>query len=144
MQIRIATHADVPALVRLFRFYELVMEGKDESEVCDASISSSLSAYVASPAAVVLVGEHKGEAIGFFVGADIRHESSGKLMFIEVHWMCRPDRPSCGLVLKRTAEAIAKQRGASVMLMHSQGDRVSKILERSGYSPVTTMYKKDI
>lgn len=144
--IRRATADDLGAMTRLLMDYPNILREHHFGEPNVDTIQVAMHIYLNSPNGFAFVDEAEdGKLNGLIVCHTFCKPVTGLLTCIEVHWGTRPECPSRGLDLKRAAEREATERGAASMMIsapEANDRRVGTILERSGYTPIMTVYEK--
>jgi hypothetical protein len=143
MIVELATLKDLNDLMELFVYHELTMrrrtwcdKAKMRAQLRDILLSQDGLSFIART--------DEGEAVGALVGLYSIRPTTGRLMFTEVHWMTRPDRPTAGLQLKRAAEKAARDAGAESFMISAPNEGVENILKHSGYVKCTTIYEREL
>jgi hypothetical protein len=137
--IRRATIADLDGMTQLLLDHSEILRSHHFGEPNADTLRMALAVYLTTPSAFAFVAE---DGAGSYDGAVVL---TGLLTCIEIHWGTRPDWPSRGIDLKRAAEREAIERGAAMMMIsapNTRDQRVARILERSGYIPMMTVYEK--
>lgn len=141
MTIREATTADIDALVAMGqRFLGSVYAGKIRANA-EAIRAFSLG-LMASPDAVIYVGEVHGAVVGMLGMMRYMHPMSGEPTVSEVAWWMDPARRGAGVRLFRIGEAWADAQGATVIQMIAPSPEVERFYERVGYEAVERTYQR--
>jgi hypothetical protein len=150
--IRRATIADLDGMTQLLLDHSEILRSHHFGEPNEDTLRMALAVYLTTPSAFAFVaeddaGSYDGAVVltGLIVCHMFSKPVTGLLTCIEIHWGTRPDWPSRGIDLKRAAEREAIERGAVTMMIsapNTQDQRVARILERSGYIPMMTVYEK--
>jgi hypothetical protein len=142
MKIRQATVTDLPAVVSLFVHHEMNVMKRLWKHIDEIGMKAQIQGFHDTSHAIILVAEKDNELVGFFTGVFTERVVTGELMFVEVHWYTRADRPSAGLALKREAEQVARENGAKIMLISVPNKDIETILTKSGYAMASMVFEK--
>lgn len=144
MTLRIATHADLDALVTMGqRFLHSTPYG-DLIGDSSAQMRDTATTLIDGADGCVLVVEKHGAPIGMLGAVVFTHHISGERVAGEVFWWTEPEHRGCGLRLLRAVEAWALGRGAVRMQMIAPNREVATLYERLGYAPVETTYQRTL
>lgn len=142
--MRMATEADVPALVAMGERFIAESEYRAHIGANAAQMSRVLTGLVTSADGCVLVTGPTGAPTGMIGLVLLNHPYSDERIASELFWWVEPERRGDGLRLLRAAEDWARSHGATRMQMVAPNDRVSRLYERLGYSRVEVAYQRSL
>lgn len=145
MTIREATESDIAALVEMGEDfhsstpYGFVLSNNPTQYrvICER--------FMADPAAVLLVADVDGQAVGMLGALIFNHPLSGERTVGELFWWSDPKhRGSTGVRLLKAAEAWAVEQGASqiAMIQPAWADRVGELYDALGYQRIEVAWHK--
>lgn len=144
--IRLATLADVPALVTMGqRFLEATDYGAHLA-TSPAHLEELARALLATDQAAIFVAEVGGVVVGCLALHVFPHPMSGEQTANELVWWVNPEARGVGLLLLRRGEQWAKAMGAQTLQMVAPqaATDVQAFYQRAGFVPVETMYARRI
>jgi GNAT superfamily N-acetyltransferase len=143
MTIRPGTLADVPALVTLARHF-VASYGAAGPEN-PAQLETLATHLVSTPTTTVLVADAgAGHLVGMIGLVAYAHHVSGVPTVGEVAWWVDPDARGCGVALLQRAERWAAEQGASQIQLIAPNDRVGRLYQRRGYTPIEVSYQRPL
>lgn len=146
VSIRVGQPADLPVLVGMLRTFITSPDYGQYVQDNAAKAEQFLAWMLSSETAQVIVTERDGHLIGMLGVMVYPHPMSGELMGSELFWWLDPDHRGNGVWMLRRAETWATAAGAVRMqMMHPvTKPRVGAIYQRVGYTPIETLYQKDL
>ena len=104
---------------------------------------------IANESGVIFIAEDDGEIIGAIGGMAYPEPYSGELVVQEFFWFVRPaHRGTAGIRLYKAFEQWLRDKQAAairmVHLMDSMPEKLGRVYRQLGYTPVETMYTKDL
>lgn len=144
--IRLATLADVPALVAMGQRFLASTDYGAHVAASPAHLEDLAKALLATDQGVIFVAEIGGAVVGFLALHAFPHPMSGELTANELVWWVNPEARGVGVALLRRGEAWAKAIGATCLQMVAPqaATDVRAFYERAGFVPVETMYSRRI
>jgi GNAT superfamily N-acetyltransferase len=137
--IRQATHADIPAIVRMT--FELAHETRQPIPICPQTTARFVEAVLSSPDGLALVCGVP--AVGFLVATIGVPSCSRVRVAIEHGWWCGAGARGSGMALLAAYEDWARSRGCYVMRMSTPAPHAAKgALQRQGFAPVEQAWAK--
>lgn len=144
--IRLMKPSDVSVLVALARdFFDSGEYWGGPLYLDENALAARLHAQMQNPMFHPLVAEKDGCAVGCLVTALAPDPLQGGISACKTQWIADPEHGrGQGLALKRASEKTAKACGAARIILGGMTDRVERLLEASGYTPVEKHYQKDL
>lgn len=144
MQVRPATHADMPAMLKLGQEfltttpYAAVLANNPDKMV------ATCGELIDSPAGAVFVSTDLDDQVTGLIGLKcFEHPLSGERTVGELFWWVSPTaRGRAGLALLRRAERWAKEMQAVKIQMVSPSVETSQLYEKLDYVPIEISYQK--
>lgn len=144
--IRFAAEHDIARLVEMGRNFHASSIYSDRVPFSAEALSASLSNFIKSDFAVVLVAEQDGEVSGVIGGVIGPNYLSGMLAASELFWWVEPSARGIGLPLLSAYEDEVVRRGArhSGMIAPTGSGYVEKIYSKRGYQPLEGVFYKEM
>ena len=107
------------------------------------------NAIIKSEQGIIFAAFDDGEIIGAIGGMAFPEPYSGELIVQEFFWFVRPGhRGTAGIRLYKAFEEWSRDKQAvairMVHLMDSMPEKLSRVYQQLGYTPVETMYTKEL
>jgi GNAT superfamily N-acetyltransferase len=145
--VRVATRADVPSIVALYRTDELTRKhGSDETAVIEPGYYAAFDAIAADPRNRLLLAEHEGEIAGSFQLTFVPDmQPDGREVAIVENVIVDGARRSAGIGSAMMLWAVeeARRAGCSQVKLTSNNKRgdAHRFYERLGFEPTHTGFK---
>lgn len=141
--IRLATLADVPALVAMGQEFAQTPEYAGILTLDPQTTAAMAGMLIVNEDALVLVESGEAdEPIGMLALLLTPHLMSGELLALEVVWWVQPGRRQHGVQMLREAERWARERGATALQLIAPTVRVEQFYHAIGYQKVEVAYQK--
>lgn len=142
--IRRIVEDDVPAIVTMARTF-LASPDYRAAIVADSRQLETLTrSWLSSEDKACWIAESFGKPVGMMAMMSFVHPMSGEPVASEVVWWVEPASRGIGMRLLHTAEAWAKARGATSLIMIAPNPRVGAFYERVGFSLVEMSYQRSL
>jgi GNAT superfamily N-acetyltransferase len=141
-RVRLATLADVPALVAMGRTFLAALYAGVLADNPEA-LGALASQLITREDAVVYVADQPVHGvIGMIAMMLYPHPMSGERVASEIFWWVSPTHRGCGMRLLRQAQAWAIARDAQLLQMIAPTPDVAAFYTRLGFEPVETTFFK--
>jgi len=144
--IRRATEADVPTLVRMFTEFVATSQYRQYVGEDASFCTAQMQRLIASDFAAIFVVERDGAVIGMLGGIVFQQPFSGELIASELFWWLDTAHRGHGAWLLKRFEKWAKELGAVRVSMMAPIDkpRVAETYEGLQYVAVETVYQRNL
>lgn len=143
MTVRVATEADIPAIVEMGRHFIAAIYPRDLPFNPD-QIAATARALLQSPDGAVFVAEVTGVVVGMLAMIAFSHPLSGERIATELCWWVEPQHRGIGLRLLRAAQTWSRTQQAAVLQMIAPSPDVAQLYERLGLHAVETSYQRRV
>jgi GNAT superfamily N-acetyltransferase len=144
IRVRLAVEADLPRLVAMGRRF--IAESKYHAEIEDnpAQRETLMRRFLDNEAGALFVTGEAGAPTGMIAVYLYANPLDGNPWAGELFWWVDPEHRGPGIVLLKTAEAWARERGARKIIMVAPTKRVAAAYRALGYSRLETHFSKDL
>ena len=140
--IRLATHADVPALVVMGQQFARTEMYRDSLYENPDQITVLMTSLIDHESGMILALESEGVLVGMMGIICTPHFLSAEMCASEIFWWVTPGHRGDGVRLLRAAESWAKECVATKLQMIAPTERVGRFYDRMGFTRIETGYQK--
>lgn len=136
--------SDIPTLVSWLNEFNQEFDYPGKRPINNEVAELFFSRFVNSANQAALVAERDGRPIATFGFSILPHPWTGAKVLFKAFWYCDKEAPGAGVRLMRHVEELCRNGGVEQIIISSMTRRVSKLLERNGYTPCEMNYIKDL
>jgi N-acetylglutamate synthase-like GNAT family acetyltransferase len=144
INIRPANQGDIPELVSMLERFNSEWEFAGRRNEVNREFSAGyFKSFIDYEETVTAIAERDNKICGVIGLVILRSPFYGFPIMYKSFWYAKPEYPGVGRELLRFANAVAIENDIKQFYVGSMHPRVSKLLEREGFSPQEVSYFKE-